>query len=224
MRNLLALLLACLLVVPRIALAETFAGRVVRVLDGDTVSVLTAEKKEIRVRLAEIDAPEKDQPFGMKAKTMLSDLIFAKDVTVVKTGTDRWRRQLGRIYQGQTDVNLEMVKAGGAWAYTEYLKDGALRTAEEAARSSTLGLWALQEDQRVPPWEWRHPEANETPSPSVEHAPTAQHSEPGAFTCAGKRTCKQMASCAEAQFYLHTCGTASLDGDKDGIPCESLCR
>jgi Staphylococcal nuclease homologue len=110
------------------------------VLDGDTVSVLTPQKEQVRVRLAEIDAPEKNQPFGMKAKKMLSDLIFAKDVSVVKIDTDRYGRTVGRIYQGHTDVNLEMVKAGGAWAYTKYQRDPAFRPAEEAERAGKFGL------------------------------------------------------------------------------------
>lgn len=159
-----AFLFACLIALPCIALAETFTGRVVRVLDGDTVSVLTPEKQEVRVRLAEIDAPEKNQPFGVKARKMLSELIFAEDVFVVKVDTDRYGRTVGRIYHGQTDVNLEMVKAGGAWAYTKYLTDSAFRTAEDAARAGKLGLWALQEDQRTPPWEWRRQERAGTPS------------------------------------------------------------
>jgi endonuclease YncB( thermonuclease family) len=150
-----AFLLACLIGLPAITHAQTITGRVVRVLDGDTVSVLTPQKEQIRVRLAEIDAPEKNQPFGMKAKKILSDLIFGKDVSVVKIDTDRYGRTVGRIYQGQTDMNLEMVKAGGAWAYTKYLTDPAFGSAEDAARASRLGLWALQEDQRIPPWEWR---------------------------------------------------------------------
>ena len=160
-------LLACLIALPTITRAETITGRVVRVLDGDTVSVLTPQKEEIRVRLAEIDAPEKSQPFGMKAKKMLSDLIFAKDVSVLKIDTDRYGRTVGRIYQGQIDVNLEMVKAGGAWAYTKYLTDPAFRPAEDAARAGKLGLWALPEDQRIPPWQWRKQEraAHRVPSP-----------------------------------------------------------
>lgn len=162
-----ALLFLCLIALPTIAWSETFTGRVVRVLDGDTVAVLTSQKEQIRVRLAEIDAPEKNQPFGMKAKKMLSDLIFARDVSVVKIDTDRYGRTVGRIYQGQTDVNLEMVKAGGAWAYTKYLTDSAFLPAEDAARASKLGLWALPEDQRIPPWQWRKQErtAHRGPSP-----------------------------------------------------------
>ena len=166
-----AFLFVCLIVLPighaRANTADRFTGNVVRVIDGDTVAVLTPQKEQIRVRLAEIDAPEKNQPFGMKAKKMLSDLVFAKDVSVVKIDTDRYGRTVGRIYQGQTDVNLEMVKAGGAWAYTKYLTDSAFRTAEGAARASNRGLWALQEDQRIPPWEWRKLEraAHREPSP-----------------------------------------------------------
>jgi endonuclease YncB( thermonuclease family) len=167
-----AALLACLILLPNIraGAAETITGSVVRVLDGDTVSVLTPQKEQLRVRLAEIDAPEKNQPFGMKAKKMLSDLIFAKDVSVLKIDTDRYGRTVGRIYQGHTDVNLEMVKAGGAWAYTKYQTDPAFRPAEDAARAGKLGLWALQEDQRMPPGNGENGRDN-TSTPATAQTP-----------------------------------------------------
>lgn len=55
-------------------------------------------------------------------------------------------------------------------------------------------------------------------------APMASARAPDGFQCSGKRTCKEMGSCAEARFYLTQCGVSHLDGDGDGTPCEKLCR
>ena len=151
------------------AAGETISGTVVAVTDGDTVKVLTPEKQQITVRLSEIDAPEKNQPFGAKAKLMLSGLAFSKQVSVAVVGRDRDYRTIGRIQCGDLDVNLELVKAGAAWAFTKYAKDPQIFAAESAARSAKVGLWALPEAQRIPPWEWRKQRRNHagaSPSPN----------------------------------------------------------
>lgn len=138
--------------------AETIAAHVVGVHDGDTITVLDIEKHQTKVRLAEIDAPELDQPYGNKSKQMLSDLVFDKDVTIQKQSVDKYDRTVGRVFLGEIDINLLMVKLGGAWAYREYLNDDTLLSVEEDAKTFGSGLWGLQEDQRIPPWEWRHGE------------------------------------------------------------------
>lgn len=138
------------------AQADTLKGLVVGIADGDTFTLLTEQKTQYKIRLAEIDAPEKDQPFGMKSKQMLSDMIFKKAVLVVVQDIDRYGRTVGRIYTDTLDVNLAMVLNGGAWAYLHYLKDARILTAENKARQLKAGLWSLQADQIIPPWEWRH--------------------------------------------------------------------
>lgn len=139
-------------------LAEELTGKVVGIADGDTVTVLTPQMEEIKVRLAGIDAPEKDQPYGQKSKQMLSDLIYNRTVRVEKEDIDKYGRTVGHIYLGNTDINILMISQGGAWAYKQYLgpKDTAFVDAEEAARKDSAGLWALQADQITPPWEFRH--------------------------------------------------------------------
>lgn len=137
------------------AFAETLHGRVVAVADGDTITILTAKKEQIKIRLTEIDAPEKDQPYGKKSKQALSDLVFKRDVSVSSKNKDRYGRILGRVFINDKDVNLSMVASGYAWAYTKYLTDQSIKEAEGMARASSLGLWGLQEDQIMPPWEWR---------------------------------------------------------------------
>jgi|CXWL01.1.fsa_nt_gi endonuclease YncB( thermonuclease family) len=140
------------------ALAEDYNGKIVGVTDGDTVTLLTAQMEEIKIRLAGIDAPEKDQAFGQKAKQMLSDLIFNREVRIEKEDVDKYGRTVGHIYLGDLDINLLMISQGGAWAYRQYLgpKDQDFIVAEDAARKDKAGFWALQDDQIMPPWEWRH--------------------------------------------------------------------
>ena len=109
--------------------AETIIGKVVGVHDGDTITVLDGKNHQTKVRLAEIDAPELKQPYGNKSKQMLSDLVSGKNVMVVKGVIDKYGRTVGRIYQGDTDINLTMVKRGGAWAYRQYLTDNTILSA-----------------------------------------------------------------------------------------------
>lgn len=107
------------------------------------------------MRLAEIDAPERRQPFGDRARQMLSGLTFERRVRIVVTGTDRNRRVIGRVFVGRLDVNAKMVRRGGAWVFRRYSNDPALLRLEAEAQEARRGLWALSPAQRVPPWEWR---------------------------------------------------------------------
>src|ERR671914_1502699 len=66
--------------------AQTYEGKVVAVSDGDTLIVLTPEKRQIKVRLVEIDAPKKSQAYGQRSKQSLSDLVFGKQVKVEQQG------------------------------------------------------------------------------------------------------------------------------------------
>ena len=209
-------------------LAAEYNGKVVGVSDGDTLTLLVADGasfKQIKVRLGEIDTPESKQPYGERAKQTLSDLAYNKQARVVVQDTDKYGRTVGRVYVGATDVNAEMIRQGAAWAYRQYLKDQSLLRLEAEAKAAKRGLWALPEAQRMPPWEWRHggsAKAAPAPTAPVSSAPAATAS--GGFSCGGKRRCGEMTSCEEAKFYLAQCGVGSLDGNKDGVPCETLCR
>ena len=130
-------------------------GRIVGVHDGDSVTLLTPDKIEVKVRLDGIDAPELKQPFGNAAKQALSNLIFGKDVAVKVTGKDRYGRALGQVAAGATDVNRSMVAAGMAWHYEKYSKDPKLAAAQAAAKTARRGLWA--DSAPVAPWAWRKP-------------------------------------------------------------------
>lgn len=132
---------------------KSVAGKVVGVTDGDTIKVLDADKVEHRVRLAGVDAPERKQPFSAKAKEALSKLVFEKEVTVAVTDRDRYGRLVGKVKQGQTDVNTELVLKGWCWRYDAYDKKGEYREAQAEAKAAKRGLWA--DPVPVPPWEFR---------------------------------------------------------------------
>jgi endonuclease YncB( thermonuclease family) len=143
------------LVVAQASVATVVEGRVVGVSDGDTFTLLTAAKQQVKIRLAEIDAPESGQPYGDKSKQALSGLIYGEDVLVSVQTTDRYGRIVGRPYVGDLDICEEMLRIGAAWAYREYLKDEILLVLEAEARAQKRGLWSLSEAQNTPPWEWR---------------------------------------------------------------------
>lgn len=132
-----------------VALAESITGRVVGVSDGDTLTVLEAGNQQIKIRLSGIDAPEKGQPFGSRAKDSLGEMVFNKQVVVESSKGDRYGRKVGKVQQDGTDVNLEQVKKGMAWHYKAYAKEQtpadretyANANAEAEAKAQGRGLW-----------------------------------------------------------------------------------
>jgi endonuclease YncB( thermonuclease family) len=136
-------------------LSAAVEGQVVAITDGDTIKILTATKQQIKVRLADIDTPERGQPYGRKARQVLGDKIHRRQVEVEEVTTDRYQRLVGRVFLNGRNINAEMVEDGAAWVYRKYSKDPHLLDLERQAREQGRGLWALQPDQRVPPWEWR---------------------------------------------------------------------
>lgn len=139
------------------ALAATsqadFTGRVVSIADGDTLTVLV-ERQQVKVRLVEIDAPEKGQAFGNRSKQSLSDMCFVKEAQVQDKGKDRYGRTLGRVFCVGMDANAEQIKRGLAWVYDKYVTDHSLYRLQDEARAEKRGLWT--EANPMPPWEWRH--------------------------------------------------------------------
>lgn len=124
-----------------------------------TVYVLDAGQEQHKVRLASIDAPERGQPFGTKAKEHLSDLVVGQDVTVEWNKRGRYGRIIGKVLHGGQDVNLGMVGEGLAWWYRKYSREqspadrGLYEAAEDTARTEQRGLWV--DPDPVAPWEWR---------------------------------------------------------------------
>jgi micrococcal nuclease len=148
-------LLALLLATQSVSAADQIAGKVVKVSDGDTVTLLLNGTETIKVRLSEIDAPETNQPWGNNSKQALSLLIATKNVTVSTTGKDRYGRTLGTIYLQEENINKLMVQNGNAWAYTKYVADQEYFLLQDHAKTQKVGLWSLSADQITAPWEWR---------------------------------------------------------------------
>lgn len=140
--------------------ADTIDGRVIGVSDGDTITVLDAQRQQHKIRLAGVDAPEKSQPFGLASKRHLSDLVFNRDVILNCGKTDRYQRKICVVMIDGKDANLAQVKAGMAWWYRRYQYEQVAQqradyeAAEATAKAGKDGLW--QDVGALPPWEWRH--------------------------------------------------------------------
>jgi len=130
-----------------------FSGKVVGVLDGDTIKVMHQGQAD-RVRLQGVDCPEKRQAFGKRAKQFTASLAMGQGVTVETDGRDRYGRILGTvILPDGRNLNRELVKAGYAWWYRQFSSDGTFEELEAEARTAQRGLW--RDPHPVPPWEFR---------------------------------------------------------------------
>lgn len=131
----------------------------VRVSDGDTVTVLDGLHAQHRIRLAGIDAPEKAQPYGDASKRHLSDMVFGESVTVNYKKYDRYGRIVGKILKDGHDASAEQLRVGLAWHYKQYQREqsredrSAYAQVEHEAQQSHSGLW--RDPNPVPPWTWR---------------------------------------------------------------------
>jgi endonuclease YncB( thermonuclease family) len=147
-------LTCCLLVAVLLAGCADLSSRIVRVSDGDTVTAMK-DGGEIKVRLVEIDAPEKAQAYGAASTNALTGLCLNKLATLEERGKDRYGRTLARVYCDGIDANREQVRLGMAWVYRRYTsKDSPLYAVEDEAKAARRGLWA--DTDPLPPWEWRH--------------------------------------------------------------------
>ena len=150
------------------ALAAQLECRVIGVADGDTLTCLTAERTQERIRLRGIDAPERKQPFGTRSQQSLADLVHGKPVTVHWDKRDRWGRIIGAVWVepadcpgcGYTlDAGRAQLAAGMAWWFERYAKDQpreerhAYKFEQDEARARSAGLW--RDPQPVAPWDWR---------------------------------------------------------------------
>lgn len=139
--------------------AGVVSGRVVRVADGDTITVIDANTVQHKVRLAGIDAPERTQSYGERSRESLDELVAGKTVVVETHKKDRYRRLVGKVLVDGHDVNIEQVRRGMAWFYREYAHEQSATDrqgydqAEIEAKDFRKGLWA--DKSPVPPWEFR---------------------------------------------------------------------
>lgn len=202
---------------------QEFTAKIIEVLDGDTVSI-RLDGRRVKIRLAEIDAPEKAQIFGETSKQSLSDMVLGKKVKVVSRAFDQYGRMVAHLSVDGLDVNAEQIRRGMAWEYFNFHDEHGLSALQKEAREVPRGLWA--QSKPIPPWEWRQQNDAEKAGglqekKSVENSAT-ERVQPDAV-CGKKKRCSKMSSCEEARFYLEHCGVKSLDRDGDGIPCEKLC-
>jgi endonuclease YncB( thermonuclease family) len=201
-----ALLLALLAVIPALAQepGQTITGEVVAVKDGDTIDVLYGGRG-VTVRLHGIDAPEMGQPFGNNAKQAASRYAFGKVARVRVTDVDRYGRLVGEVNIAGGELNEMLVRDGLAWWYRRYApREGQLESLERAARNANQGLWSRPDP--TPPWDWR----------SQRRSRRRQVTD---------RDCSDFDTQPEAQRFFERAGPGDphrLDGDGDGVACESL--
>lgn len=145
------------------ASSDSFDAKVVKITDGDTITVLRNGNEQVRVRLAGIDCPEKAQPWGNNATNALKAAIGTHHVTVHPHSTDRYGRTIARVTTPNTELNRYLVETGNCWVYTQYATDSELFVLQNAARAARLGLWRLQPSEIMPPWDWRRRKVAPTP-------------------------------------------------------------
>lgn len=155
------------------ALAETLTGTVVRIADGDTLTILDRDHRQHRIRLAGIDAPERKQAFYEVSKQNLAKLAFGRVARIEWRKHDRYSRIVGNVWVGGEDLGLLQVRAGLAWWYRDYAREQSpadrklYEAAELGARQQRLGLW--RDAVPVEPKLWRHPRMR-----ALHAAPTIQ--------------------------------------------------
>jgi endonuclease YncB( thermonuclease family) len=154
----LVLLALLCLALPPSAHSDSLQARVVAVANGDTITVLDAGKRQVKIRLYGIDCPEKKQPFGNRARQATADAVMGKDVTVHPINTDRYGRTVALVAApGREMLNSWLVKEGLAWVYPLFCRRAdicdRLKELEQSARESKAGLWVDKDP--VEPWVWR---------------------------------------------------------------------
>ena len=155
------------------ALADTLQGKVVKVADGDTVTIVDNSGKKHRIRLMGIDAPEKNQSYGDVSTQGLVELVSGKTVTIEYEKRDRYKRIVGKVLVDppgevfcmaldcvkKIDAGLEQIKAGLAWHYKYYQMEQSeedrrlYSEAELESRNKQIGLW--KDEEPMAPWRWR---------------------------------------------------------------------
>jgi len=154
--------------------AWAWTGKVVAIADGDTVTVLNSDMRQVKIRLYGVDAPERSQSFGSKAKQFTAEQVFGRQVEVLPVDQDRYGRTVGMVLYDGRNLSEELVRKGLAWVYSQYCKKPECRdwvTIEETARVNRTGLWA--DSEAVAPWTYR--KGGNDSQPKAEPSPTVYH-------------------------------------------------
>jgi len=220
----------------------------VRVIDGDTVEVVQLSGQSERIRLLGIDAPESQQEYGAESTSELAQCVNNAIVTIEWTERDTYDRLLGKVIANNVDCNLNQLQKGAAWHYKEYQSSQTpydrieYANAEIVARLNGRGLWANR--YPIKPSDYRNgknsSDLNFNNDRLSSKGASKCYSKPSEGSSSGsdiitplppngaicsnfiKKTCSQITTCVEAQQQL-ACGNNQIDGDKDGVPCESIC-
>lgn len=210
MKNIRILICAALFCINGLAYAAEFTGKVIAVLDGDTLLVMRGGHP-VKVRLAEVDAPEKAQPYGIASQKSLAEMVMGKQIQVASRAVDDYGRMVATVSIDELNVNYEQVRRGMAWEYSRFHSNRELMALQRGAQQAKRGLWAGADAVEPSQWRKQHPGSD-----TARRAPALNPS-------CDKKRCAEMSSCAEAKQYLALCGVRSLDADGDGLPCEKLC-
>jgi len=147
------------LIAPAAATAVELDGTIVGVADGDTITLLDASKAQHRIRLDGIDAPERAQPYGQRARQSLAELVHGRSARADCPKVDRYGRAVCRVIVDGVDVGLEQLRRGFAWHYVKYAHEQRAEDranyarAERDARATHTGLWSFSTP--TPPWDYR---------------------------------------------------------------------
>lgn len=153
-------LMLAYLLFPGLIFSQT-SGKVIKISDGDTITVLLKGNEQKKLRLAEVDCPESGQPFGKNAKQFTSAQVFGKTVDFIETNKDRYGRSVAKVYYSNGKyLSKELIKAGMGWWYFSYSKDTSLGELQENAQRNKVGLW--QDVHAVSPWEYRKAKREES--------------------------------------------------------------
>jgi endonuclease YncB( thermonuclease family) len=133
--------------------AQVLQGKVVKIADGDSFTILTDGKMQVRVRMHGIDAPEKGQAYSQVSKQYLSNLIFNQKVTVEVNSRDKYRRVVGMVFVGDKNINETMLSEGLAWHFIRYDKNKTWSSLQEQAKRAKKGLW--KDANPIAPWDYR---------------------------------------------------------------------
>jgi endonuclease YncB( thermonuclease family) len=142
--------------------SKYFHAKVIKINDGDTITVLTNDNIKYKIRLYGIDCPEKDQAFGNKSKKFTSKLVFNSKVIIKQITVDRYKRTVALVYFDNICLNEILLTNGYAWVYRKYCKKPYINKwlkYENYAKSKNLGLWA--DNNPIPPWEYRKNPTND---------------------------------------------------------------
>jgi len=153
------------------ATGQTLFGTVTRVVDGDTVAFKVHNGAIEKVRLADIDTPERDQPWGTEATAALRKWSMSKPARIEVVDTDRYGRLVATLWVDDENINRRLVIEGHAWVYRKYLRDTSLIKLEARAKSSRLGLWSSNDV--IAPSYWRRGKRSNKPTSAVNDSLSA---------------------------------------------------